>query len=71
MDYSIERYCELGIRIYLIRSLRVSHYCVVTHMNMLETYALCIGNISSMFSINPEAFASEFLENIAEICPRI
>ena len=37
--------------------------------NLEEIFLSTISNISSRFSINSEAFASELLENIEEIFP--
>ena len=49
-----------------------THFCVVEDWNLLKT-SLCMqyrGNISSIFSSNSEANASELLENLEEMFSR-
>ena len=52
--------------IYVNPFVTVTHKCVAEYLNK---HYLCSTNISSKFSSNSEAFASELLENLEEMLP--
>ena len=56
---------------WLTLSRRMTHYRVVEYLNVLNILCMeYVGNISSRFSSNSEARASELQEDLEEMFPR-